>query len=171
MNSAYDQTLYRSLFAFFKRRIGNFHEAEDLTQEVFVRLARSVDLASINNLSAYIFKVAANLLCERVRRQHAQKLAMHLDVAEAVNSRGLPSALVEEIDAERILLGKAVLADLVAALEELPERTRNIFTLYRLEHMRQRDIAARIGISVSAVEKHLVKAIAHITTRLDKHGQ
>ena len=51
---------------------------------------------------------------------------------------------------------------------ELPERTRNVFLLARLENMRQAEIARRLGVSVSGVEKHLARAIAHLSQRLGR---
>jgi len=48
----------------------------------------------------------------------------------------------------------------------LPERTRDIFILFRVEKMRQAEIAKRLGVSVSAVEKHVIRAAAHLARRL-----
>jgi RNA polymerase sigma-70 factor (ECF subfamily) len=59
------------------------------------------------------------------------------------------------------------LADVVAAIEELSERTRAIFYLYRLENLKIREIAEFYGISGSAVEKHVSKALLHLAQRLD----
>jgi RNA polymerase sigma-70 factor (ECF subfamily) len=67
---------------------------------------------------------------------------------------------------ERVFLGKEALNRASVALLELPERTRTIFVLRRLEGMRYADVARRLGISVSAVEKHMVRAIAHLTERM-----
>jgi RNA polymerase sigma-70 factor (ECF subfamily) len=47
----------------------------------------------------------------------------------------------------------------------LPARTRDIFVLFRLDQLKQSEIAARMGISVSAVEKHVVRAVAHLARR------
>jgi RNA polymerase sigma-70 factor (ECF subfamily) len=74
----------------------------------------------------------------------------------------------EEIDAERVLSGMEELDAAAAALLSLPERTRTIFLLRRLEGYSYRDIAGHLGISVSAVEKHLVKAIRHLAVERDK---
>ena len=51
---------------------------------------------------------------------------------------------------------------MLRALDELGERTRDIFMMYRLEKMKHRDIAALYGITVSAVEKHIAKAGVHL---------
>jgi RNA polymerase sigma-70 factor (ECF subfamily) len=63
---------------------------------------------------------------------------------------------------EHVLLGRERLARATAVLLELPERTRVIFVLRRLEGMKYLDIAARLGISVSAVEKHMERAVARL---------
>jgi RNA polymerase sigma-70 factor (ECF subfamily) len=67
---------------------------------------------------------------------------------------------------ERVLLGKEALVRATAVLLELPERTRMVFVMRRLEGMRYLDIAARLGISVSAVEKHMTRAMAHLVSRM-----
>jgi RNA polymerase sigma-70 factor (ECF subfamily) len=63
------------------------------------------------------------------------------------------------------LLGKDALADVLRSLDELGERTRNIYVLFRLENMKQKEIAALYGIGVSTVEKHVMKAALHLAVR------
>jgi RNA polymerase sigma-70 factor (ECF subfamily) len=66
---------------------------------------------------------------------------------------------------ERIASGEQELERVVNVLRELGERTCQAFMLYRVEHMRQADIAKVMGVSVSAVEKHLARAAAHLAHR------
>jgi RNA polymerase sigma-70 factor (ECF subfamily) len=75
------------------------------------------------------------------------------------------SPLVEALSPERVLLSKDSLVDVLRALDELGELTRNIFILFRLENMKQKEIAALYGIAQSTVEKHVMKAVLHLTTR------
>ena len=51
------------------------------------------------------------------------------------------------------------------ALHELPERTRVVFALHRFEEMSYAQIARRLQVSVSAIEKHMIKALAHLARR------
>jgi RNA polymerase sigma-70 factor (ECF subfamily) len=140
--------------AFFLRRVGNHSEAEDLTQEVFVRLARSGG-AQIREADAYIFRVATNLVRDRARRERVR--------AEYVASFSTLDGIgIEALDPHRIAAGREALAQIMAALTELPERTRQIFLLFRYEQIDQRTIAESFGISVSAVEKHIHKAMAKL---------
>jgi len=73
--------------------------------------------------------------------------------------------LVEDRDPERVLVGRQTIRDVLDALAELGERTRDIFILARLENVQHREIAAMYGISVSAVEKAMMKAMAHLGAR------
>jgi RNA polymerase sigma factor (sigma-70 family) len=63
------------------------------------------------------------------------------------------------------LLGEATLTEVLQALDELSELTRSVFILFRLESMKQKDIAALYGIGRSTVEKHVMKAVLHLASR------
>jgi RNA polymerase sigma-70 factor (ECF subfamily) len=73
---------------------------------------------------------------------------------------------VEELDPDRVLQARQSLSTVVNALREMPERTRTIFVLFRLENMKQREIADMLGISVRAVEQHVIRASARLRERL-----
>jgi RNA polymerase sigma factor (sigma-70 family) len=73
-----------------------------------------------------------------------------------------------EVDPERIVGGKQELESATMVLLRLPERTRTVFILRRLEGRRFQDIAAHLGISVSAVEKHMVRAIHQLSLEMEK---
>ena len=143
-----------ALMAFFSRRLSNSNEVEDLTQDVFVRLADSPNI-KIENADAYIFQIAANILRDRGRRERV-RTSFRTDIAY------LEGSGVETLDPDRVLDGREALAGIIAALQELPDRTRAIFLLVRIEKLRQADIAAHYAISVSAVEKHLRRAVLKI---------
>jgi len=150
------------LMSFFLRRVRDREEAEDLTQEVFVRLIGSGSLDRIENADAFVFKVASNLLLDRARKSRRRLEKSPLDTA-LVNE--IAREFVEDRGPERVLLGRQTLAEVLGALDELGERTRNIFILFRLENMKQRDIAELYGIAQSTVEKHVVKAVMHLASR------
>jgi RNA polymerase sigma-70 factor (ECF subfamily) len=154
------------LFSFFTRRVTDRSEAEDLTQEVFARLMRQTHQPAGQNIQAYVFVTAANLLKDRNRRQVRHKASAHWDIDQANDSLRAEPNLIEERNPERVLLGKETLQEFLKALEGLSERTRDIFILSRIERMHQGDIAKLFGISVSAVEKHVMKALSQIGKRL-----
>src|SRR3546814_15781185 len=75
-----------------------------------------------------------------------------LEGSEAMVS-GVARECVEDRSPERVLLGQDALQQVLAALAELNERTRDIYILFRRENIRQREIASLYGISQSTVEK------------------
>lgn len=140
--------------AFFLRRLRNHAEAEDLTQEVFVRLA-TARRGPMQSAEAYIFRIAANMLSDRGRREKVRA-----DYRAAIWAEDPVG--VDPLDPARVTDGREDVAAVVGALKTLPERTRSIFILYRLENMDKRAIADALGISTSAVDKHLMRAQAHL---------
>jgi len=153
------------LLAYFSKRIQSRTEAEDLTQEVFVRLLRHPDRHQGETVEAYVFTIAANLLRDRVKSVSAAHERLSYNVDQMAEAGYFPSALVEDRDPERVLLGKETIEDVLGALAELGERTRDVFILARLEHLQHREIADLFGISVSSVEKMIMKAMAHLGAR------
>jgi RNA polymerase sigma factor (sigma-70 family) len=145
---------------FFSRRLRDGADVEDLTQEVFARLLKRAEIDDIANIEGYLFHTAANLLRERARRQARRPADDLTDFDGELASAG------EEFSPERILLGREAYARMVEALQELPERTRTIFVLNRFEELSAAEIARRLGVSVSTVEKDMMRAIAHLKARL-----
>ena len=150
------------LHSYFSKRVRDRQEADDLVQEIFCRLAaRTGEAAPMENAEAYIFQMAANLLRDRARREISRTAADRALAEQSGNS-------FEEISPERVLLGRRRLAEFRRALTELPERTRAIFLLHRFEELKYAEIAIRLGISTSSVEKHMMDAIRHLVDRLGR---
>ena len=134
-------------------------DIDDLVQEVFVRMqAHHVDPA-IEHLDRYLFTVAASVLTDQARRRAVRRESVHESLEETHHP-------TEERTPERVLLDREALDVVVAAIADLPARTRDVFVLHRFEEMTCHRIAAQLGISVSAVEKHMIKALKFLHTRL-----
>lgn len=154
----------RPLMSFFLRRIKDRSLAEDLTQDVLLKVVRACERGQIARADSYVFKVAINLLRDHRRRALRAGPAVFLPIEEDLDGQ-LENQLVEAISPERVLLSEESLADVLRSLEELGDMTREIFILFRLENMKQKDIAALYGIGQSTVEKHVVKAVVHLSRR------
>ena len=154
----------RPLMTFFLRRVRDRSLAEDLTQDVLLKVVRASERGQIERADSYVFKVAINLLRDERRRARRVGPAVFLPIEEDRDGH-LESQLVEALSPERVLLSEDSLADVLRSLGELGELTRNIFILFRLENMKQKDIAALYGIGQSTVEKHVIKAVVHLANR------
>lgn len=146
------------LVKYFTRKCGSPTEAEDLAQDVLERVLRYSRWESAEQAKAYIFKVAVNRWRDHNRLKWRRGTAVEWDDAAAF-------AQIEETSPERVLNSEQELDVVVDALRELSERTRDVFMLDRLEHLKHSEIAGLYGISVSAVEKHVAKAVAHLARR------
>ena len=160
---------YRApLMSFFLRRVAERAEAEDLTQEVLVRMIARGGEIDLERADAFVFTIAANLIRDRARTAAARHRAAHAPIEDLYKNTAVDPDLVEDRSPEHVLLGRESLKAALSALNELGPRTRHIFVLYRLENMKRRDIAVLYGISVSAVEKHVAKALDHLMARLER---
>lgn len=147
---------------YFEKRIGRQAEIDDLVQEVFLNLASGGKIECVERPEAYLFKTAANVLTDRWRRLTARAADSHEPYDEEVHGSAR-----ETLSPERALLGTQAVEQLVAALQELPERMRVVWALYHLEDLTHHEIARRLGITVSAIEKHIGRANGHLLKRLD----
>ncbi len=130
-----------------------------------MRLLRSHRVTQVAESEAYVFTIAANLLRDRARSPAGRLARAHFAIEPGEDFHS-DAPLVEDRGPERVLIGRETLLAAVKALAELPARTREIFVLFRFESMSQREIAALYGVSVSAVEKHVARALAHLAQRM-----
>jgi len=149
---------YQPLLKYFRRKTRDTQAAEDLTHDVVVRLAR-YDKDEISVPAALVFTIAGNVLRDW-QKSFSRKDSRKSELNEEV--------LADDISSERILEARDELRRVEAALEEMGDRTRSIFILFRIERMSQSEIARIFRISVSAVEKHVAKATVRLVRELQR---
>ncbi|MGO4166340.1 RNA polymerase sigma factor [Novosphingobium sp. YAF33] len=157
-------------------------DAEDLLQDLFLRVETSAT-GPVRSPRAYLYQMLNNMAHTRRRTEARQQArdADWLDAPARMGARtgagtGSGSAGAETEmpdlapDPETTLLARDHLARVEARLGQLPERTAHVFRQYRIEGVSQKLIARDLGISLSAVEKHLQRAysaVLEIRSRLD----
>ena len=151
----------RSLLAFLAARLHSYSEARDVAQEAYVRMLQLEDAGAVGFLRAYLFRIAANLAVDRLRRK-------------AVRDEGPPQALFEELlsspGPERLLLAQQELENVKAALRELPEKCRRAFALYMFGEREVAEVAAVMGLSPRMIRIYIAPALAHCRARRDGGG-
>lgn len=147
-----------ALRRFFARRV-HPADADELVQELFVGLARHPRLDRIERPESYLFHAAANVLRDRIRKN-----VTHLAHAHESFSGDLHGG--EDASPEHVLICREELERLIDRLGELKERTRTVFVLYHFEGLPHAEIAARLGIAISTVEKQMAKATEHLLSSL-----
>lgn len=153
-------TLTVRLRRFIRTRVASREDAEDAVQEAYLRLLRYAERHEVENPEHLLFAAARNIAVDNQRRQRVrEKTAADYAILE-VCSRVWPSA-DEVVDARQRL--KRV----EAAVAELPVRCREVFLLHRIQGLSYSQIAGRCGISSSAVEKHIARAMLQIDAKLN----
>lgn len=122
-------------------------------QETFLRIGTTPS-GPISDPLAYLYRTVDNLLID-LRRSQSRRAKR--EDAWIVSHRGASEADAQP-SAEQVLIAKEQLAMIREALLRLPDRTLLVFRRFRLEGIGQKHVAAELGISVSAVEKHLQRA-------------
>lgn len=143
-------------------RLGNADEAEEVVQELWLRLQRSKP-GPIADPAAYLFRMASNLATDR-RLSHARREKR--DDAW----KGMEPGDADYPDSERQLAARQELAQVEAVLAEMPERMRRALLMFRVEEQPQRVIADTLGITVSGVEKLLRRGYRHLVERMAGDG-
>ncbi|QXI29309.1 RNA polymerase sigma factor [Pseudomonas vanderleydeniana] len=148
-----------TLRSYLSRRVRDPQLAADLVQESFLRLAEQTRKERIDNSPGYLYRTARNLLVDHVRQEHRRK-------TDSVPHEALADIEDELAGLEAQAMAEQQRAALREALAELPERTREIFRLNRIEGMTHAEVARHLQISDSSVQKHLSKALAYVMQRL-----
>jgi RNA polymerase sigma-70 factor (ECF subfamily) len=153
------------LVRFFTMRLGSAAAAEDLVQDVFLRIERIDPKSDVQNLAGYLYRLGSNLMLDRLR---TERRAAARDYAWRQTHRTIVGK--DEVDeapaAEEALSARQRLAAVVRALSELPPQTQRVFRMHKFEGLSHPEVAAALGISRSAVEKHVMAALRHLAGRL-----
>lgn len=139
------------LLAAARKLVDDPDAAGDLVQEAFMRVLASDGWARIEAPQPYMLRMMRNLAIERLRRARVARFDQfsQLDGFEVAD---------EAPDAYRVVVARQQLAALEAVLKQLPERCRRVFVMRRIQDHPPGEIAQRLGVSVSTLEKRLARA-------------
>lgn len=143
--------LIQKLRRFLRHRGRQGDEADDLIQEAFLRLQLYRRERHVRAPEAFLIRTVRNLSVDilRQRTQRGAHVALESGRVELIDPQPAP---------DEILASQQRLQRLRAGLEALPPKTREIVLLQRIEGFSHAQIAARMNVTVSAVEKHIAKA-------------
>lgn len=149
---------YGDLLRHITRRLGKDIDADDVLQDTFLRVHSIPADADIKSPRSYLFRVANNLAMDHIRSRRAQN--RHFGATEIFDS------IDESPSPERVADYRQRLALLEKAIAELPDRQRQVFLMHKYDGLSHSEIARELGITKSAVEKLVMKALAHCRDRL-----
>lgn len=149
---------YEELLRHVSKRFGKRADADDVLQDTFLRAHGIHAGADIKNPRSYLYRMADNLARDHIRAANVRGRYM-----ESVEP---PDVMDEAPSPERVVDYRQRLALLEKAIAELPDRQREVFLMHKFDGLSHGEIARELGITKSAVEKLVMKALAHCRDRL-----
>ena len=146
------ESSYKELFAFLLRRSSNHQQAQDFSQEAFLRLIRVERKDLIEQPRAYLFRIAANLVHEKRLKNVSQwqKESSALENVEEIPCEDDPHAHIER---------QKAIQDLEKILTSLPPIYQSVLLMRKRDGLNHAEIAEKLGISIHTVRKYLTRAV------------
>lgn len=149
-----DKVFWHTIFRRVARRTRGYAD-EDCVQTAFLRFQNYSAANPVRNPAAFLVQTAVNVWRDQYRHE------------SLLETTGFGNEDYQaEADAplqDDVIIARERLKRVCAGLDHLPPRTREVFLLHRVEELKCKDIAKQLGISPSAVEKHIAKAVRFLT--------
>ncbi|WP_437882367.1 RNA polymerase sigma factor [Pseudomonas sp. LRF_L74] len=149
-----------------RRELGNGNDSADVAQSSFERAMRYAETNTVGSARGLLFRMARNIRIDALRRERVLRFDS-LDDDSGSGLEGMPVSLQSELSPERVLVGQQALEQVSAAIEALPPRCREAFNLSRVHGMSHEQVAQAMGISLSQVEKYMVRSLRACRDALD----
>lgn len=148
------------LFSFVFKILKNEAEADDIVQEVFVKIWElRGKLSDYKLLNSYIFTIAYNNSIDLIRKRiNNNKYLEHLKRSSVIN---VTPPNISEIEFQELT------TQVEKLIANLPERQKQVYFLHREEGLTYPEIAEQLGISKNTVENHMVKALKYLRRNMD----
>lgn len=150
------------LVRFFAVRTGSASDAEDIVQDIWIKIS-SIGDGEIDSPSAYLYRLGSNVMLDRARsdkRSRARDDIYYRMQLVRSTTTGEDEAAIPT--PEQAVASRQRLARLIELVRKMPDQRRRVFTLHKLDGLSYGDVARRLGISRSAVEKHMMAALRQI---------
>jgi RNA polymerase sigma-70 factor (ECF subfamily) len=145
--------VYEGALTTYLRRIWRYpQDVQDLRQEIYVKVYEAAAVARPQSPKAFLFTTAQHLVISRHRRTRIVSIESVGDVEEL-------SVSVDELSPERRVDARQQLRRLAETANRLPPKCRQVLWLRRIDGLSQKEVAARMGISVRTVETHIQKGM------------
>ncbi|WP_208322277.1 MULTISPECIES: RNA polymerase sigma factor SigE [unclassified Mumia] len=148
------------VFRLAYRLTGNQHDAEDLTQEVFIRVFRSLESFKPGSFEGWIHRITTNLFLDRVRRKSKFRFDRFAEGAEERLTAADPSP-------ERVWNDATLDADVEGALAALPDEFRVAVVLCDIEGLSYEEIADVLGVKLGTVRSRIHRGRKQLRVSLE----
>lgn len=154
---------YRRLIFHALRFVDSQEEAEDIVSDVFYELWKKIDCLDLNSgITAYLYRAVSTRALNVLR--HKNVAAVRIELLESINERRLE--FITDDDTERYVESAEIGQKLHEAINELPERCRQVFILSYINGLKNKEIAEAMNTSVRTVDTQVYKALRFLRDKL-----
>ena len=153
------------LVRFFTARLRSATAAEDLIQDLYLRVANLELSEAVDNPSAYLYRLASNLMLDRLRSER-RSVARDASWLQTRRIEVDGESVADEPSAEQVVYARQRMSLAAQAIAELPPKTRRAFELHKLQGLTQKETAQHLGVSRKTVEKQISMALQRLLAKL-----
>jgi RNA polymerase sigma factor (sigma-70 family) len=155
------------LLVFIRNKVGRLEDAEDVLQDVWYQLSRLTNVQELENTGAWLYKVAKNKITDLYRKRTNDWLEDYTYDTEDEELGIKDILLLDENSNPDLALFKEVFwKELMAALEELPEKQKQVFILNEIEGKTLQEIADMQQENIKTIISRKGYAMKHLRKRL-----
>ena len=160
------QAYGKKLFSFIRSRVKSDEDAEDILQDVWHYLSQAIDIEPIGQLSAWLYRVSRNRIIDQ-HRKHKPQLLDNMAYENEEGELAYPvNLLADENNPESELERMYFREQLLNALQELPQKQRQVFVWNELEDMTLQSIANKTGENIKTIISRKRYAVAYLRKKL-----
>lgn len=156
-----------ALLRYFATRIGEA-DAQDIVQEIYLRVVSARGDTEVLHPGGYLYRLGNNILLDRLRqdRARARRDSDWREVHHHVSVGG--EEVSDTVPQDEALIARDQLQRMRLALADLPPAVQTSFRLHKIDGLTHAQVAERMGVSRSLIEKHMMAALRHLSQRLGR---
>ena len=150
---------YKELIYYVQRMVGDKDNAKDVVQEAYSRVIHVDNKTTISNKRAYLYKMVRNIVIDDVRKNKNIAKIAYEEEQFVIPINEQPDELTVENNTQKVLM---------SIVQNLPTRSKQAFIFHILEGYSRKEIAVKMGINISTVDKHITHATLKIKKELEE---
>ncbi len=158
----------KRLFGFIRKKVGSDEDAEDLLQDVWLRFSQLTNLDELESISGWLFRVARNRITDFYRKKKTEPLEdLSFETEDGeINIKEI--LLIDDSNQPELKQFKDLFwEEMMEALDELPEKQREVFVMNEMEDLTLQEIADKTGENLKTIISRKGYALKHLRARLE----
>jgi RNA polymerase sigma-70 factor (ECF subfamily) len=155
------------LVRYFRARLRSMEAAQDVVQDIGVRIARQ-RIDEIDNPSAYLYRLGSNIMLDHLKRERRVQRRATAWREATIDTDGGFQPKTEDPPADEVVSARERLKLIISTVDQMPAPVREAFRLHKLEGLSHAETAVAMGVSRSSVEKYIMAALKRIVAKVGR---